>query len=73
MTVLADGNSFSSEDFKLEFTHVPQVLYQGAEFTATYQATGTFKVGGNMSGQCGGSGVCNWSLKAPITIAPKKQ
>ena len=72
MAVLPGTNGFSSTDFKLRFTHVADVLYQGAEYKASYQAQGLFRVGDNMSGTCGGSGVCSWSLKATVEIKPKK-
>jgi hypothetical protein len=54
---------------------VADVLYQGSEYKATYEATGHFAVGDNLKGTCGGSGVCNWSLgddKKPFLITPKK-
>lgn len=75
MTVLEGTAGFSSEDFKLKFAHVPDVLYDGGRYTATYEATGSFKVGDNLSGTCGGSGVCSWSLNAghnPVLITPAK-
>ncbi|KAJ4369166.1 hypothetical protein N0V83_006250 [Neocucurbitaria cava] len=49
MTVLEGTAGFSSTDFKLKFAHVPDVLYEGGRYTATYEATGSFKVGDNLS------------------------
>jgi hypothetical protein len=76
MQVLAGSSGqYSSEDFNLKFTHVADVLYQGSEYTATYEATGHFAVGDNLAGTCGGSGVCNWGLTAPknpVLIKPGK-
>jgi hypothetical protein len=69
------GGDYTSEDFNLKFTHVADVLYQGSEYMATYEATGHFAVGDNLKGTCGGSGVCNWSLrdeKKPFFITPNK-
>lgn len=75
MQVLAGSNGYSSTDFKLKFLHVADVLYQGSEYTASYQGTGSFKVGDNLAGVCGGSGVCSWGLvqgKAPVKIKVTK-
>ncbi|KAF1851723.1 cell death in tomato 1 [Cucurbitaria berberidis CBS 394.84] len=76
LTVLAGSQGFSPTDFKLRFTHVADVLYQGAEYTGSFKAVGSFKVGDNLSGTCGGSGVCVWGLAAgknPVLIKPTKQ
>ncbi|CAI6331833.1 unnamed protein product [Periconia digitata] len=40
----------------------------------TFVAEGPFATGGALSGQCGGSGVCNWSLKdAPFEFQQSEQ
>jgi len=72
MHVVDDSGAASTEDFKLTFTHQLQTMSAGSILSATYEATGTFAVGGTMSGSCGGSGVCGWSLKQPLNITPKK-
>jgi hypothetical protein len=75
MNVLEGSDGFGSRDFTLKFTHVADVLYQGSQYTATFEAEGHFAVGDNLSGSCGGSGVCSWGLKqeaAPFEITPKK-
>jgi hypothetical protein len=75
MNVLEGSNGFASGDFNLKFTHVADVLYQGAGYKATYEAEGHFAVGQNLAGTCGGSGVCSWGLKAeskPFAIIPTK-
>jgi hypothetical protein len=75
MNVLAGASGFSTSDFNLKFTHKADVLYQGSEYNATFEATGNFGVGKNMAGTCGGSGVCGWGLKPeskPVLIEPKQ-
>ena len=62
-----DDGLFSSENFNLKFTHVADLLYQGSEYTASYEAQGLFKLGYNMAGVCGGSGRCSWGLTASKT------
>ncbi|KAH7075553.1 cell death in tomato 1 [Paraphoma chrysanthemicola] len=69
------SGSYASGDFKLKFTHVADALYLGKQYTASFVAEGGFKVGDNLSGSCGGSGVCGWGLapgKSPVEIAPTK-
>jgi hypothetical protein len=76
MEVLAGSTgSYSSTDFKLKFKHVADVLYHGSEYKASFEAQGSFKVGDNLKGTCGGSGVCSWGLpaeKSPFAIKPTK-
>ncbi|KAL1792926.1 hypothetical protein ACET3X_009433 [Alternaria dauci] len=72
MNVLEGSNGFAVGDFSLKFTHVADVLYQGKQYTASFEAEGHFSVGENMSGSCGSSGVCGWALEAdkkPFEIA----
>lgn len=69
------SGQYAAGDFNLKFTHVADVLYRGAQYTATFEAEGNFRVGTNMEGSCGGSGVCGWSLKAsskPALLKAKK-
>jgi len=76
MQVLTGSSGqYSSGDFDLKFRHVADVLYRGAQYTATYEATGHFAIGDNLKGTCGGSGVCNWGLaadKKPVLVTPSK-
>ncbi len=72
MRVLDNGAAASTEGFKLTFTRYIQSYEGGGFFEAKYEATGAFAVGDNMSGVCGGSGVCSWDLKQPVSVAPKK-
>ncbi|KAF2116633.1 hypothetical protein BDV96DRAFT_491151 [Lophiotrema nucula] len=61
------------DSWDVQFTRVADVLYQGSDYKKTYTATGTFRVGDNLSGTCGGSGVCNWGLKSesiPVLVTP---
>ncbi|KAH9875035.1 hypothetical protein J1614_004523, partial [Plenodomus biglobosus] len=76
MRVLPSSSSsgFSSTDFRLKFTHVADIAYQGAQYTAAFEAEGGFRVGQELSGQCGGSGVCGWGLaagKSPLALEVK--
>jgi hypothetical protein len=76
MQVLAGSNGqYSSTNFNLKFSHVADLVYQGAQYTASYEAEGHFEVGNQLAGQCGGSGVCSWGLapgKNPVLIKAKK-
>ena len=75
MRVEEGDGIFSSTDFKLNFTHVADVLYRGSQFKASLSALGHFAVGDNMQGTCGGSGVCTWGLKTestPVKIQPAR-
>lgn len=76
MEVLAGSSgSYSSNNFGLKFRHVADVLYQGSQYTASFEAQGTFEVGKNLKGTCGGSGVCSWGLpedQRPFHVTPKK-
>lgn len=76
MTVFAGASGeFASTNFALKFTHVADKIYRGEQFKASYEALGQFATGDNLSGTCGGSGVCNWGLKdeeVPFKIQPKK-
>jgi hypothetical protein len=76
MTVLpGSAGKYLSSDFDLKFTHVADLIYQGKQYTASYEAEGRFTVGQNLRGTCGGSGVCSWGLqeeKKPFAIKAKK-
>ncbi|KAL5374568.1 hypothetical protein DPSP01_011847 [Paraphaeosphaeria sporulosa] len=58
----AEGAAYASENFDLSFKLVDYVHLPGQEVTKTFTGGDHFEVGDNMSGQCGGSGVCNWNL-----------
>jgi hypothetical protein len=75
MNVLAGSSGFATGDFNLKFTHVADLVYRGEQFTESFEAEGHFAVGENLSGSCGGSGVCSWGLKdanTPFEIAVTK-
>jgi hypothetical protein len=76
MNVLAGSTAgFGATNFNLKFTHVVNLIYQGAELKESYAAEGHFEVGVNLAGVCGGSGVCSWGLKEgsnPVKIVPTK-
>ena len=73
MNVLEGSDGFSKSDFNLKFTHVADVKYRAQQFKASFEAEGHFVVGENLSGSCGGSGICNWGLKEkPFLIAATK-
>ncbi|KAF2130980.1 hypothetical protein P153DRAFT_287827 [Dothidotthia symphoricarpi CBS 119687] len=68
-----DDGQFSPSNFKLQFTHMLNLVVYGQQFRATIRGQTLFKVGVNMGGTCGGSGVCGWGLKAeskPQLITP---
>ncbi|KAF2466020.1 uncharacterized protein BDR25DRAFT_306465 [Lindgomyces ingoldianus] len=69
----SDGKGLSTEDFDLKFTRVAQTISLGSSFTKKYAGQANFKVGGNMRGSCGGSGVCSWGLKGENTPYPIQQ
>ncbi|CAG8981878.1 hypothetical protein HYALB_00014009 [Hymenoscyphus albidus] len=52
----------ATTNFGLEFKLVDNVTVLGMVYTRTFTGEGKFKVGDNLSGNCGGSGVCNWGL-----------
>ncbi|KAF1917047.1 cell death in tomato 1 [Ampelomyces quisqualis] len=76
MEVLAGSlGSYSPNNFKLKFRHVADLIYQGAQYTTSFEAEGSFEVGKNLKGTCGGSGVCSWGLpegQRPFHITPGK-
>ncbi|KAF2713504.1 hypothetical protein K504DRAFT_487897 [Pleomassaria siparia CBS 279.74] len=57
----ADGYG-ATKDFGLQFKLVDKASISNKNYTRTFTGKGTFKVGTNLSGQCGGSGTCNWGL-----------
>ncbi|KAF2656368.1 hypothetical protein K491DRAFT_656687 [Lophiostoma macrostomum CBS 122681] len=61
----ASGTPSGTENFALQFKLVDYVHLVGQEVTKVYEGEGEFAVGGALTGQCGGSGVCNWGLKSP--------
>ncbi|KAF2740958.1 hypothetical protein EJ04DRAFT_111426 [Polyplosphaeria fusca] len=73
--VKGDNGDFSTTNFGLKFTRVAEVLYQGSRYSKKFEGTAQLKVGDNMSGTCGGSGVCSWGLKAeskPLLVEQKE-
>lgn len=42
---------------------VDHVQIPGQNVTKIFTGGDHFEIGDNMSGQCGGSGVCNWNVK----------
>lgn len=63
---ITQTSDFSVGNFQVVFTRVADVLYLGSQYKKSYEGTATFKVGDNMSGSCGGSGVCGWGLKSEL-------
>ncbi|KAF2829843.1 hypothetical protein CC86DRAFT_464343 [Ophiobolus disseminans] len=76
MKVLAGSSgSYSSTNFNLKFTHVADLVYQGSQYTASFEGEGHFEVGNQLAGTCGGSGVCGWGLapgKNPVLVKANK-
>ncbi|KAF2659459.1 hypothetical protein K491DRAFT_689322 [Lophiostoma macrostomum CBS 122681] len=64
---IEETSDFSTANFDVKFTRVADVIYHGSEFKKTYTGSAHFEVGDNMSGTCGGSGVCSWGLKAELS------
>ncbi|KAH7119652.1 hypothetical protein B0J11DRAFT_582166 [Dendryphion nanum] len=53
----------ATTDFNLEITLKDELYLFGTTYTKIFKGTDLFKVGENLAGQCGGSGVCNWGLQ----------
>ncbi|KAF2641172.1 hypothetical protein P280DRAFT_517384 [Massarina eburnea CBS 473.64] len=64
---IGEGESGSSatENLNLEFKLVRDATVSGESVVKVFTGGDHFEVGENMSGQCGGSGVCNWQLTNP--------
>ncbi|KAK3374659.1 hypothetical protein B0H63DRAFT_480704 [Podospora didyma] len=60
--------SYSSPttNFVLRFTLSEAVVLMTGTIYERFVGTAAFAVGDNMSGSCGGSGVCNWGLKETV-------
>ncbi|KAF2787451.1 hypothetical protein K505DRAFT_421767 [Melanomma pulvis-pyrius CBS 109.77] len=68
-----DAGTGATTDFGLVFKLVDSVRVLNQQYTRTFKGKGQFKVGTNLSGQCGGSGVCNWGLTTtPYAIKQKE-
>lgn len=70
---IEETSDFSVGNFEVKFTRVAEVIYHGAAFKKTYAGSSHFKVGDNMGGACGGSGVCSWGLKSELSPYPIQQ
>ncbi|KAF2798907.1 hypothetical protein K505DRAFT_321537 [Melanomma pulvis-pyrius CBS 109.77] len=64
LEVLPGTSGFTSTNFDLKFTRVAETLYLGSSYKKTFAGQGHFSLDTNLGGQCGGSGVCFWGLKA---------
>ena len=64
---IEETSDFSVGNFEVKFTRVADVIYHGSEYKKSYEGSAHFKVGDNMGGACGGSGVCSWGLKAELS------
>lgn len=62
--------TYKPTNFKAKFTHVAEVTYKGEGLTASFE--GEVGINGQLSGQCGGSGVCGWQLKGPVAVSAAK-
>lgn len=65
--------NFGVGNFTLAITRVAEKLYLGSRYRKAYEAQAHFEVGDNMSGSCGGSGVCSWGLKSELIPYPVQQ
>lgn len=69
-----EDGSAGTTNFGLEFKLVDNVTVLNEVYTRTFTGEGHFKVGDNLSGTCGGSGVCNWGLNTkPFLITQTEQ
>ncbi|KAK1766282.1 hypothetical protein QBC33DRAFT_620687 [Phialemonium atrogriseum] len=61
----ADDSDYHSptENFNIRFTQVRSLEVPGNTYAQTFVGTGSFRVGDNLSGVCGASGVCSFGLK----------
>ncbi|KAJ4299094.1 hypothetical protein N0V90_004338 [Kalmusia sp. IMI 367209] len=57
-----EADPSATENFNLEFKLVDKVTVSGTTVVKKFAGGDDFEIGTNLSGQCGGSGVCNWSL-----------
>ncbi|KAF2463800.1 cell death in tomato 1 [Lindgomyces ingoldianus] len=74
MTMVEGSGEGATEDFGLEFKLVDKVTVLNTVYTRIFTGSGTFKVGDNLSGQCGGSGQCNWALtETPYLMTQAEQ
>ncbi|KAK4246064.1 hypothetical protein C7999DRAFT_42456 [Corynascus novoguineensis] len=76
--VVLDGSEEQrgvTTDFRLRVTLEEAVIVgTGGVVSLKFEGEAAFKVGENMSGACGGSGVCNWGLKSenkPVEVKQK--
>jgi len=63
---IVETNDFSVGKFEVVFTRVAEVAYHGMRFGKRFEAQARFEIGDNLTGSCGGSGVCSWGLKAEL-------
>ncbi|KAF2872949.1 hypothetical protein BDV95DRAFT_490743 [Massariosphaeria phaeospora] len=69
-------DQFSFSNYKVKFTRVAEVLVGGAAYRGVWEGQALFRVGTELSGTCGGSGVCSSGLKSelrPFAIKQKKK
>jgi hypothetical protein len=64
---ILETSDFSIHEFDVKFTHVADTLYLGSQYKKTYTGTAHFSLTDNLSGSCGGSGVCSWGLKSGLS------
>ncbi|KAI1091995.1 hypothetical protein F5B19DRAFT_242483 [Rostrohypoxylon terebratum] len=57
-------------NFDVKFTLTTKLTVDGEEYSKTMTGRQHFQVGDNLSGACGASGVCSWSLKGEVLIQP---
>lgn len=53
-----------TQNFDVRFTQVRNLRVPGGNYTQTWVGKASFRIGENMEGLCGASGVCSFGLKA---------
>ncbi|KAF2689363.1 hypothetical protein K458DRAFT_384014 [Lentithecium fluviatile CBS 122367] len=66
-------DEFSVNNFDLVVRRVAETLYLGSSYKKVYEARTHFEVGVNLSGTCGGSGVCSWGLRSELVPLDMQQ
>ena len=63
--MLNDGveSPIATQNFNLWFKQARKLRTPGGNYSIEFEGTGQFRIGENMEGICGGSGVCSFSLK----------
>ncbi|KAF2747003.1 hypothetical protein M011DRAFT_487005 [Sporormia fimetaria CBS 119925] len=64
---------FSVWHFKVRIKRIAETTFLGAGYKRTFETTGEFITQTNLTGACGGSGVCSFSLRPELSPLAMKQ